>query len=306
MAVREGALEDMEEGMRTGMTEKRTEKKRIVRICLAGIVAVSALISFVVAADRGRIRARTEASLTEGIVSFVIDDVQITEDVTIQGWALILGEEIENVNCNVMLVGEEYGKQWILPTMIMERNDLTEAFSDGTDYSKAGFLANIRTDRLSLEKEDYRIYLEYLTNGHSYLVPTDRMVRAVRETLWQETENHQAGISFQIDSVAAKNKVLTISGWLFRKGDRISQTKTEVLLLNSRTGKAYTIPTDQVKRADLAESFLDSSLEEAGFTASLEVWRFDFGYDNFEVCLRYANEEQPYLIHTGQYVNLKE
>lgn len=283
-----------------------TGKKTAVRIYLIGVLVVSILISFAVAADRGKIRVWTEARITEDVVSFVIDSVQVTENVKIQGWALILGEEIKTVDCNVMLVGEESGEQWILPTMVVKRNDLTEAFSDGVDYSNAGFLANIQKDRLSLEKEDYQIYLEYLTNGHPYLVPTNKMVRAVRETPWQEMDSSKAEISFQIDSIAAKSKILTISGWLFRKEDMVSQSKTEVLLLNSRIGKAYTIPTDRVERADLAESFSDNSFEQAGFTASVETWRFDFGYDNFEVCLRYTNESESYLIHTGQYVNLEE
>lgn len=284
-------------------------RKKEIRFYMVGILFLSILFSFAVAVDRGKIRRWTEALVTEDIVSYVIDSVQVTENVTIQGWALILGEETETVDCNVMLVGEESGERWVLPTMVMERNDLTEAFLDGVDYSKAGFLANIQKDRLSLDREDYRIYLEYLTNGHSYLVPTNQMVRAVRETLWQETDSRDAGISFMVDSVAAKNKILTISGWLFGKEDIKSPTRTEVLLLNSRTGKAYTIPTDAVERVDLIESFSDfsdSSFEQAGFVASVEVWRFDFGYDNFEVCLRYTNEKGTYMIHTGQYVNLEE
>lgn len=300
-------------------------KKKMVRISIAGILLCSVLFAFLVAADRGRIRTSTEAVITEEVVSYVIDSVQITEDVQIQGWAMILGEEIESVNCNVMLVGEQSKKQWILPTMTIERNDLTEAFLDGVDYAKAGFLANIKKSRLSLEKEDYRIYLEYLTNGHSYLVPTNQMVRAVRETVWQETDNEKAALSFFIDSITAKKKVLTISGWLFcqenlesqelvKKLDLVEnlekQQKTEVLLFNLRTQKAYVIPTDSVERADLKEHFSanekDDSFQYAGFIASVETWRFDFGYDLFEVCLRYTDENGVFLIHTGQYVDLEE
>ena len=284
-----------------------TVRKRTVRIGVIGILLASLLFSFAVAADRGRIRTRTEAQITENQVSYVIDSVQITEDIKIQGWALILGEEMEDVNCNIMLVGEESKEQWVLPTMVVERADLTEAFLDGTDYAKAGFLANIRKDRLSLEKEDYRIYLEYLTNGHSYLVPTDYQVRAIREILWQETDNTEAGLSFLVDSVTAKKKVLTIEGWLFCQNDFGKTVKTEVLLFNSRTGKVYCIPTDPVERIDLVEHFSENiSYQQAGFTASLETWRFDFGYDSFEICLRYTNESGISMIHTGQYVNLEE
>lgn len=284
-----------------------TVRKKTIRIIMAGILLVSLLFSFAVAADRGRIRLKTKAQITENPVSYVIDSIQVTEDIRIQGWALILGEEIEAVNCNVVLVGEESKEQWILPTMTVKRTDLTEAFLDGIDYSKAGFLANIRKDRLSLEKEDYRIYLEYLTNGHSYLVPTDHQVRAIREILWQETDNTEAGISFLVDSVTAQKKVLTIEGWLFCQKDFGKTVKTEVLLFNTRTKKAYCIPTDWVERADLAEHFSEDILyQQAGFKASVETWRFDFGYDSFEICLRYTNENGIFMIHTGQYVDLEE
>lgn len=289
------------------MANGMTVSKKTVWIGVIGILFVSLLFSFAVAADRGRVRTETTAQVVENMVSYVIDSVQITEDIQIQGWALILGEEIESVNCNVMLIGEESGKQWILPTMVIERMDLTEAFSDGTDYSKAGFLANIRRERLSLEKEDYRIYLEYLTNGHSYLVPTEKRVRAIREILWQETDNTEAGISFLVDSVTAKKKVLTIEGWLFCQKDLEKVTRTEVLLLNSRTGRAYLIPTDKIERLDIVEHFSENTFSNpVGFTASLETWRFDFGYDSFEICLRYTSEDEVSMIHTGQYVNLEE
>lgn len=302
--------------------ESMAVRKKVLRRCIIGILFISVFVSYAVAADRGQIRTSTKAQLIENTVSYAIDSVQVAEDVKIRGWALILGEEMKTVDCNVMLIGEESGKQWILPTMVVDRNDLTETFLDGTDYAKAGFLANIRKDRLDLEKEDYRIYLEYLTNGHLYLVATDQKVRAVRETLWQETDSREAGISFLVDSIAAKSKVLTIRGWLFCKEDIDKQTKTEVLLLNSRTGKAYVVPTDKEERIDLAEHFKEEetgyredesaaslkkgALEQAGFCASLETWQFDFGYDQFEVCLRYTNESEVYLIHTGQYVNLEE
>lgn len=287
-------------------------KKKAVRISIAGILLCSVLFAVLVAADRGKIRTSTKAVITEDVVTYVIDSVKITEDVQIQGWAMILGEELESVNCNVMLVGEQSKTQWILPTMTIDRNDLTEAFLDGTDYAKAGFFANIKKSRLSLEKEDYRIYLEYLTNGHSYLVPTDQMVRAVRETTWQETNNKKVDLSFVVDSVTAKKKVLTISGWLFCQEDakNLELTETKVLLFNSRTQKIYEIPTDSVERSDLKEHFSNIKdldvFQNIGFTASVETWRFDFGYDLFEVCLRYTNENGVFLIHTGKYVNLEE
>lgn len=282
-------------------------KKKTVRICVTGILCASVLVSLAVAADRGRIRTETDAQITEDAVVYAVDSIQVTEDVKIQGWAMIRGETMENVDCNVVLIGEESGEKRILPTMIIERNDLTEVFPDGISYAEAGFLANVKKDRLSLEKEDYQIWLEYLTNGHKSLVPTDKKVRAVRETVWQETDTSEAGISFLLDSVTAKNKVLTVNGWLFRTEDAGKETKTEVLLFHSRTGKAYVLPTDIVERTDLSESFPEiASLEYAGFTASTETWRFDFGYDSFEICLRYTNEEEAFTIHTGQYVNLEE
>ncbi len=284
-----------------------TAKKKTVRISMAVILFISLLFSFAVAAEKGNIRTETTAQVTENIVSYAIDSIQTEEEIQIQGWALIQGEEMEEVNCNVVLIGEQSKEQWILPTMIIERTDLTEAFSDGIDYRKAGFLANIRSERLSLEQEDYAIYLEYLTNGHSYLVPTKKQVRIIKEIPWQETDPTEAEISFLLDSVTAQKKVLTIEGWLFCPKDFGKTTKTEVLLLNSRTGKAYLIPTDPVERLDLAAHFPEDIFsKEAGFTASLETWRFDFGYDSFEVCLRYTGESEVFMIHTGQYVDLEE
>lgn len=282
-------------------------EKKTVRLGMAGILLVSVLFSFAVAADRGRIRTETEATVLENDVDYAIDSVLITEDVKIQGWAMVLGEVINIADCNVMLVGEESKEVFILPTMIVERADLTEVFQDGTDYTKAGFLANIAKDRLSLDKEDYRIYLEYLTNRRRDLVATDKKVSAVRETTWQETDTSEANISYVLDSITVKSKVLTINGWLFRSGDAGKETKTEVLLLNSHTGKAYLLPTDIVVRMDLEQIFPENgSLEHAGFTTSIETWRFDFGYDNFEICLRYTNGSEVYTIHTGEYVNPDE
>jgi len=306
MAKWKGTLEDL------GLIRKGKAmaiKKKTILVVMAAIVCFSVLLSVAVALDRGRIRTTTDAIPEKDAVISTIDSVELTETIKIQGWAVILGEEMESVNCNVMLIGEKSKEQFILPTMIIERNDLTEAFSDGIDYSKAGFLANIKKDRLSLEEEDYDIYLEYLTNGHHYLVSTDKKVRAVREIPWQETDTEKAGISFLVDSVTVKKNRLTVTGWLFCREDLEEQGKTKVLLLNSRTGQTYELPTDSIERMDLLESF--SELPEnvgksAGFTASIEKWRFDFGYDRFEVCLQYMGDSGFFMIHTEQYVNLNE
>lgn len=278
--------------------------KKIIHMAIVGSVGISAFASFLVCADRGYVRQTVQAEENQQIsVVSHIDSVEITETVMIQGWALILGEEFETVDCSVVLVGEQSKKQIKLPTMIVKRDDLTTAFSDGIDYANAGFLANISKKKLSLETEDYEIYLSYHTNGHSAFINTGEKVRTVREVVWTEMDTSTAEISYSIDNISAKQKVLTVRGWLFRKESKTTR-KTEVLLFNTRTKKAYLIPTDIEEREDLKLNFpLIPSVELSGFCAAIETWRFDFGYDEFEICLRVTENEEIYMIHTGRYVS---
>ncbi len=235
-------------------------------------------------------------------LNYSVDNVEVNDtSVTVAGWALVLGEEIWERDCNVVLEGEVSGDRIVIPTMIRERPDLSLFFADGQDYTKAGYMAQVRSDKLNLKHEDYLIYLEYRSNGHNWLKKTGGMVKRIRETEWQEADNPM--FRFSVDEVSTEDRKVKVEGWMLWEGRDSNEAEVTLLFRNGTTGKVYEIPTSVDKREDLNDVFVDGcDYQNAGFTSTIEIWRFDWEYEWHEVCLRYRIGDEVYDVGTGEIV----
>lgn len=91
---------------------------------------------------------------------------------TICGYAYQPGISVDTARTEV-LVCDDSGTYYTLPTENVKRKSLTEAAADGFNYDYAGFTAVIRHDRV---QSGSRIYIRYRCNGFDLLLKTDQSI----------------------------------------------------------------------------------------------------------------------------------
>lgn len=113
----------------------------------------------------------------DNIIEWDIDTVNIdTYYIAIGGWALIPNEELTEYDVNIVLENTETKEAVELPTMLYEREDLNEIYTDGTDYTNYGFLSRVNKLLIDYEDNSYEIYIKYFNNDHNLFVKTDMIL----------------------------------------------------------------------------------------------------------------------------------
>ncbi|NFO13794.1 hypothetical protein FDB34_06160 [Clostridium botulinum] len=151
--------------------------KKFIISMLSLLIFISFILSFFIYYENQRVnvidfdKAMVENSSE---ISYFIDNIIVGEkSSSIQGWAIKPGEDIEVVECYVVLNKVGSNKYLKLNTNIEKRLDLNSAFNDGYSYENGGFFAKILNKKL--EKNcDYDIYLLYQNNNENYLINTQR------------------------------------------------------------------------------------------------------------------------------------
>lgn len=106
----------------------------------------------------------------------IIDDVQQTKNkTTIYGCSLKLGENLDYVNKQYVLVDDE-NRVIGINTVVTDRTSATEYFNDGFNYDKSGLNGQFATKYINNEV-NYKIgILIKEKNGATYLVISDRII----------------------------------------------------------------------------------------------------------------------------------
>lgn len=280
------------------------QKKTILSLSMIIMLGLL-LFSMALYLDKSHLKAIEVVDRSNSAMEFHVDTISVTDSVTVAGWSFKQGESIEKVNCSIILENVNTKKAYELPTKMVLRADISLAFPDGNDYSKSGFIAKAKASKLSLDKDDYEIIIRYFNNDNELFVRTGEYVSKVREVPILTTDN--TGVLFSVDKLEAKKKKLTVTGWALIEGQAILEGDTKIILRNSRTDKAYVIPTKMVERPDLNTVFPDGpDYTKSGFTATVDTWRFDLKYAPHEVVIAYFKDGNERYIPTGQYVVIDE
>ncbi|SMC40616.1 O-antigen ligase [Oscillospiraceae bacterium] len=96
-----------------------------------------------------------------------INDLEIDSDyrsdnwLFIRGWFIQYGVDNDSQTMAIVLVDQNTGECYRLPTRVQMRHDVTNAFPDGTDYDKSGFILHLPMDDLFAgDYYDYDLYFE--------------------------------------------------------------------------------------------------------------------------------------------------
>ncbi|WP_026885123.1 hypothetical protein [Clostridium beijerinckii] len=111
-------------------------------------------------------------------IKYCIDSQEhdnISNYVTIKGWAFIDGEEIKTFNCHLVLRDKENGDCMELPTKLVIRKDVTDAFKaleNKFNYDKSGFEGKVSLNKLNKPISNYEICLDYMNNNSRIFLKT--------------------------------------------------------------------------------------------------------------------------------------
>lgn len=115
------------------------------------------------------------------------DDYQVNFDVIdkeddiykLVGWVYKKNEDIYSNNTRLVIKSTKTNEQFLIPTMAVRRQDVTEFFSDGYNYDYCGFNAFVNNKHINAG-EEYKIYILYGNNeldNEKSLIETDLIIK---------------------------------------------------------------------------------------------------------------------------------
>ena len=109
---------------------------------------------FLIYADKAQVKTITLSQLGgEEKINFCIDDASVENGIVfILGWAFEKGQSIETYDLRVALKEHDSDKAYVLPTEMLIRNEVTQAYNDGFNYDASGFLSRAYASRLGDSK----------------------------------------------------------------------------------------------------------------------------------------------------------
>lgn len=116
-------------------------------------------------------------------------------------------------------------------------------------------------------------------------------------------ETSNAGMGFHIDTLNITDQI-TVAGWSFLEGESIEEVDCSVVLENVTTKEAYELPTNIELRADMNLAFPDGNdYSKSGFIAKVKTKKLNLDEDDYEIIIKYFNNENQLFVRTGEYVS---
>lgn len=110
-------------------------------------------------------------------VLFSVDHLEAKKKkLTVSGWALIEGQTMIEGHTKIILRNNRTNKGYVIPTKTLAREDLNSVFSDGADYTRAGFLAIVDTWKFDLKYDPHEVVIGYFQDGNERYIPTGQYV----------------------------------------------------------------------------------------------------------------------------------
>ncbi len=150
-------------------------------ICLFfGLMACAVLFVFLCRLEDGRVvRAAGPAEVLTP-VECSVGKVEVAEYVRFTGGYITLEKEpVQTWDLRVALAPVGGGEVLVLPTYMLLTDSLkNELKSDDPRYSRIGFTASCRTDKLALSTHEYKVYVYYNSNERDCYVDTGATLTA--------------------------------------------------------------------------------------------------------------------------------
>ncbi|MCQ2009543.1 hypothetical protein NOM01_05960 [Sporolactobacillus sp. STSJ-5] len=111
------------------------------------------------------------------------------------------------------------------------------------------------------------------------------------------------GFNFNIENINIdqSSNTLQIKGWVFIKGESIDTVNTNIVLRNTKTGKCYQLPTQMMRRPDVAQQFKNAEdYSKSGFLSITKINKLDSS--KYDILLKYGNDNKNILIRTNKQV----
>jgi len=155
----------------------------VLIICGAGFVALSGL-------EDGRLVKVEDITVKDnsGVV-FYIPEANMGDLITFDNcYAGIMGEPVNLWDLSVVLVpeGENYG--FMIPTYIQYSGEAAAVFDPANEYyTRTGFAANVKSNKLKLDTTRYQVMLYYNHNDRDMYVDTELLL--TKDGLVEATTN---------------------------------------------------------------------------------------------------------------------
>lgn len=116
-------------------------------------------------------------------------------------------------------------------------------------------------------------------------------------------ETDTSDVGFHIDTLSLTDSI-TVAGWSFLQGESIEEVDCSVILENVNTKEALELPTNMQLRADMNLAFPDEyDYTKSGFIAKAKTSKLNLDEDDYEIIIKYFNNENQLFLRTGEYVS---
>jgi len=146
-----------------------------INILLFSIVILFCFAQFL---DYSSVHPIRITNLDKGeVIKWNIEDVTITDQfVIIKGWAYITDEEIGSYDLSITLENIKTHEALEIPTVLLEIENLKNAYPEEIDYSNSGFFSKVNKKWIGLENNSFYIYIKYFNNDKNIFVKTNKIL----------------------------------------------------------------------------------------------------------------------------------
>ena len=109
-------------------------------------------------------------------VDYVDYSVSCNKILNLQAWVLKPGSATEPCDVRVILWNEETSIGYVLPTAVVQRQDVTKHFNHSVSYDYAGCAVNVPLTRTNLPKGTYEIVLSRWADDRYYDCRTQQRI----------------------------------------------------------------------------------------------------------------------------------
>lgn len=165
-------------------------KKFLLSFTFAIIVILTAIWIFLVHHENRIIEIDIEPTIIADSSNYLMyidnltwkrDNISNTKDfINIDGWLIKPGEEVKTATIKIVFQDTETEKYYIIPTTMVERNDVTKYSADGLSYQYSGFSVCIPYFNELDTSKDYSLYALYSLNDNQVLVPFEITLKTWR------------------------------------------------------------------------------------------------------------------------------
>ncbi|GHS95539.1 hypothetical protein AGMMS50276_11580 [Synergistales bacterium] len=117
---------------------------------------------------------------------------------------------------------------------------------------------------------------------------------------------HNSDIQWWIDSVVTTPHTTKIEGWIFLHKEIIREFTCRFVLYDTRTQKAYIIPSQLRARPDVEEAYnpnkekRDYNYTNSGLVGNVLNFKLEEPYSSYKIYILYENNDNNFIVDTNR------